>query len=178
MASQDRIRKTAGGLYILTTFVLIALPLGMLVALGMGELGVARVRAAHDHIPMPEVISVASLVVVYAMALVQLALVVVVIWNMRCLFGLYRRVELLSELAALHIRRIAAGLLWLSLAGVLAQSVNVIALTVGNPPGQRMISVGLEPSEIGFFLTGALLLLIGWVMGHAVAVDRENKAFV
>lgn len=178
MQPTSRICRTAKALYFLSTVLLIGLPLGLMLALFSGTLGVHSIREAFDSVTLPEVLSLPVLLIVYATGAVQVGLVMVVLWQMRCLFDLYARAQMLTEIAALRIRRVAQGLLWLSAAGIVTWPINVVALTWGNPPGQRVLSVGIQQSDIGFFLAGALLLLIGWVMGHAVAVARENEGFV
>lgn len=111
------------------------------------------------------------------LALPQLA-VLYVLWQLERLFGLYRRGETLTAAPALRIRRIGLGIMVAALMSVLMRPLAGLILTLGNPPGERMLVLLLSSTDIGLVLAGGLMLVVGWIMGEAVRIAEENRGFV
>lgn len=100
------------------------------------------------------------------------------LWRLWQLFGEYAAGRVLTARAAGHLRGFARGLLALALCGPLYRTAVALALTIGNPPGQKMLVLSLDLSDYTQVLIGAVLLTIAAVMDRAVAVAEENAGFV
>ena len=95
-----------------------------------------------------------------------------------CLFGCYARGDLLSLRPALHLRRLSLALITLAAALPFAQTLTVLALTLGNPPGQRTLSFMLSSQHYLSLLFGLVLLAVSTVLVEAARVADENAEFV
>ena len=173
-----RVTVLSTALYHLTTLALIALP----VAVAYGVLAVAPDTATlaqrFPGVLLPDPLSVGHAQVAAAIGALPTLAALYVLWQMRRLFRCYRVGQTLSGDAARAILRIGVGILAVLILGVLAHSLQGLALTLGNPPGQRSLSVAVSSADLALALTGGLILVIGWVMREAVDVAEENRGFV
>lgn len=99
-------------------------------------------------------------------------------WQLWSLFGCYARGELLTPRPALHLRRLGLALTGLALALPLSDTLTVLALTWGNPPGQRMLWFHLSSQHYLSLLFGLMLLALATVLAEAARVAREHSEFV
>lgn len=53
-----------------------------------------------------------------------------------------------------------------------------VVVTLGNPPGRRMLAISLSSHDVVSFLVGLLLIAIGWVMHEAARIADENAGFI
>lgn len=97
------------------------------------------------------------------------------IWK---LFGEYARGEVFGPRACLHLRRIALALIAVAVAQPVSRTLTVLALTVFNPPGQKVLAIGLSWHDYTFLLVGGVLLAIAWVMVEATRLAQEHAEFV
>ena len=93
-------------------------------------------------------------------------------------FGCFAQGELLTRRPAAHLRRLAFGLCALAPAQPLGHTLAILALTWGNPPGERQIWVGLSSDHYLALLFGLLLLALAQVLHEAARVADENAEFV
>jgi Protein of unknown function (DUF2975) len=100
------------------------------------------------------------------------------LWEIWRLFGCYARGELLSHRPAMHLHRLGLALISLAAAMPLSQTLSVLALTLGNPPGQRQLMVGLSSQHYLSLLLGLVLLALAQVMREAARVAEENAEFI
>lgn len=100
------------------------------------------------------------------------------LWQMWSLFGCFAQGELLARRPAGHLRRLGFGLCALAAAQPLGHTLAVLALTWGNPPGERQLWVGLSSDHYLALLFGLLLLALAQVLHEAARVADENAEFV
>jgi len=113
-----------------------------------------------------------------AVGLPGLALGYFLLWQLWQLFGEYAQGRVFSLAAVLRLRRFAVGVLVLGLWTPVARMGSVLALTWGNPPGQRYLMLGLSTDDYVRVLLGAVLLAIAAVMAEAARLAEENAEFV
>ncbi len=53
-----------------------------------------------------------------------------------------------------------------------------IALTIDNPPGRRVIAVGLNSGEFAGMFVGAVVLIISWVMDEGRKIQEEQALII
>jgi hypothetical protein len=178
MTDVARVRTVSAVMFWIASLVLVAMPLtGAWLLLAFTP---DRVTLLSEYrgITLPEMLSWQNSRVFVAVGLVPWVAAFAALWQMRRLFQHYRRGDMLSEGCALAIRRIGIAVLALLGLQVLTHPLQVLALTLGNPEGQRSVSVAFGSNDMALLLTGALILLIGWAMGEAVAAAGENRSFV
>lgn len=100
------------------------------------------------------------------------------LWQMWSLFGCFAQGELLARRPAQHLRRLAFGLCALAAAQPLGQTLAILALTWGNPKGERQLWLGLSSDHYLALLFGLLLLALAQVLHEAARVAEENAEFV
>lgn len=100
------------------------------------------------------------------------------LWQMWALFGCFAEGELLALRPAQHLRRLGLGLCTLSAAQPLGQTLAILALTWGNPKGERQLWLGLSSDHYLALLFGLLLLALSQVLTEAARVADENAAFI
>lgn len=113
-----------------------------------------------------------------AISLLPLALCWYGLWQLWRLFGHYARGRALTALAQQPLRRFAWALLLMAPAGPLFRAALGVVLTLGNPPGQRVLALGISSNDYLLFLLGLVLLAIATVMAEAVRAAEENREFV
>jgi len=100
------------------------------------------------------------------------------LWQMWALFGCFAQGELLARRPARHLRRLGLGLCALAAAQPLGHTLGILALTWGNPKGERQLWVGLSSDHYLSLLFGLLLLALAQVLAEAARVADENAEFV
>ena len=100
------------------------------------------------------------------------------LWQIWALFGYYRRGEFFARGPALHLRRLGAALMAYTLAQPLGVTLSVLALTLGNPAGQRRLYFGLGTDQFPSLFFGLAILVIGIVMEEASRMAQENAEFI
>ncbi|MFG6465723.1 DUF2975 domain-containing protein [Roseateles sp. BYS87W] len=100
------------------------------------------------------------------------------LWQMWSLFGCFAQGELLAQRPALHLRRLGAGVCALAAAQPLGHTLAILAVTWGNPKGERQLWVGLSSDHYLALLFGLLLLALAQVLAEAARVADENAEFI
>jgi hypothetical protein len=100
------------------------------------------------------------------------------LWQLWQLFGQYRAGRVFELRALGHLRGFAWALLAGALLAPLQRTALALVLTLGNPPGQRLLVLNLGWDDYLGLLTASVLLAIATVMAQAVALAEENGSFV
>lgn len=111
-------------------------------------------------------------------SLPAIALGLFALWQLWQLFGEYREGRVFSLLAQRLLRRFAWAMLAAALLAPFQRAWVGIVLTLGNPPGQRLLVIELSWNDYVSILSGAVLLAIATVMAEAVRLAEENESFV
>ncbi|MEO0929128.1 MAG: hypothetical protein AAFY14_00560 [Pseudomonadota bacterium] len=112
---------------------------------------------------------------------IGLANPLILLWTlnkMRRLFAAYTRGEILTDDCALLIQKIGQGFVALAIATFVLRPIQMVLLTMANPPGERSLTIGLNSEMLFFALSGGLIIIIGWAMREASAAAAENRSFV
>ncbi|MEO1640056.1 MAG: hypothetical protein AAFU41_12525 [Pseudomonadota bacterium] len=165
-------KKWAAILRGLTVAAIVVLPITIALGLAMALPSMLPATAQADAARGWQ-LSVAVLV-----GLLNPAILLWVLNQMRLLFDAYTKGAVLTADNAALIQRIGQGFLALACAPLFIQPVQTVLLTLSNPPGQRSLSIGVESDMVFFALSGGLIIVIGWAMKEASSVAAENRAFV
>lgn len=113
-----------------------------------------------------------------AIGLLPLLLGLATLWQLWQLFGEYGAGRVFGRPAQRRLRGFALGVLALALSAPLLRAALGVALTLGNPPGQRLLVVGVGWSDYLTILGGFVLLAIAIVMDQAVRLAEDHEGFV
>jgi hypothetical protein len=176
MSDMTRIAALSTGLHRIVTVLLVVLPVLLVILLLRGWLNPDDLLARFPGIT--QTVSPATALIVTLIGAFNLPPLLVALGQSRHLFARYRRGEILSDACAGHIHRIGQMLVALALLGIVVPTLQVLALSWTNPPGQKMLQIGLSSDSLGFLLAGGLLTVVGWVLREAARVKAENEGFV
>ncbi|PJI93074.1 hypothetical protein BC777_1942 [Yoonia maricola] len=175
MSKLHILSKRAGLLRWLTIIGMVLLPLAVALSLMTSPLTPATVQV---DFPVSPDATQSQLQIALALGLLKLVILLFTLNAMRKLFTAYAAGEVLTDHCALLIQRIGQGFLALAAASFVLRPLQMLVLTMANPPGQRSIAIGVNSEIIFFALSGALIVIIGWAMREASDIATENKSFV
>jgi hypothetical protein len=96
----------------------------------------------------------------------------------RRMFGEFAGGEIFSERAARHLQIFAATVLAQAPLGPLTAAGFSAALSLGNPPGQRALTIAFSVNDYFALIVGGVLFAAATVMREAARLADENKGFV
>ena len=111
-------------------------------------------------------------------SLFPLSALVYVVLNIRKLFAFYKEGEIFSFEHVRLFKQTAKALVLWAILSIVYESAKSVIFSVGNPPGSRVISVGLTSAEITTLLVGGIVFIIAWVMDEGRILSEENKLTV
>jgi Na+-transporting methylmalonyl-CoA/oxaloacetate decarboxylase gamma subunit len=126
----------------------------------------------------PVALSQPAVWAVAVLALIQLSLLVAALYCVWRMFGAFAAEEPLSVEPALWMRRAGFGFVAVALGGIVLRSAAVVALTLGNPPGQRMLSFSIGSAELHTLLIACIMYMMARVTAVAAEVRADQKGFV
>lgn len=106
--------------------------------------------------------------------LVQCAL----LWQLWGLFGEFRAGRLFSDKALQCWQRWGWGVAALAVLQPLERAAMWVAVTLQNPPGQRILSVSLGTEDYPLILLALVFVALARVMREAARAAQENESFV
>ena len=91
------------------------------------------------------------------------------------LFRLYEQGQIFRPPNVLCFKKLSRVLIWWFAVGILHKSLLSVALTLHNPPGQRIITLGIGSPDLTALLLGGILAVIAWVMeeGRKLQEDQD-----
>lgn len=114
----------------------------------------------------------------FCASLFPLSALVYGLMNIRKLFSFYRTGVIFSFEHVVVFRKISKALiLWVFLS-ILYESAKSVLFSIGNPPGQRCISVGFGSPEITTLVVAGMVFLIAWVMDEGRLLAEEQRLTV
>jgi hypothetical protein len=100
------------------------------------------------------------------------------LWHLHLMFRAFAAGRVFHRRPIGHLRTFSIVLL---AQGILKPSAGALASVVATftrPAGERMVSIGLSDAEATLLFSGALLLVIAWILGEAARLHDENQGFV
>lgn len=100
------------------------------------------------------------------------------LWTARGLFLRIANGQAIATETGFDLRQIGAMVALYAMTTPVMKTLTTLALTIGNPPGQKILAVSLSSNELTFGLLGALILVLGHVMGEAARIADDNRQIV
>lgn len=98
--------------------------------------------------------------------------------HLRHLFLLYAKGTMFSESNVQALSQLGSCLILFAVVQAFFEPVMGLMLSIGNPPGQRMLSVSVSAGMLVAAFIGGVLLVIAWVMNEARKIDEERQLTV
>jgi Protein of unknown function (DUF2975) len=114
----------------------------------------------------------------FAICMLPMAVLGYMLYQAFALFDGYRVGNVFTDAAPIHLRGIGISMLALAVLRPLATTLLGVALTMSNPPGQRILSIGVSIDDYMIAAFGGLVLAIGHVMVQAKLLADEHRQIV
>ena len=178
MQALNRIARLSRLLGWVTSFLIYALPVTLILAAVPGVLPTGMLDAALPKVPPVTQVTPFKTALCLSAGWLALLPLIWALVEMKGLFARYAQGDILSPECARHILRTGQALVAVALMGIATRALQGLALTYDNPPGQKMLAIGIDGATAGFILAGGPLVAIGWVMGEAARVAEDNRGFL
>lgn len=123
------------------------------------------------QLPIPPGIRITAGVVSFALAALDMAIV----WMLIRLFSLYRIGKFFLAENVTCLWNISKLLLLQAIATPVFKMLIAMLLSFSNPPGQRMLSIGLSSHDLSAAMTGGIVFVIAYVMEEGRKLQDEQS---
>lgn len=173
-----RIQRVSRLMRTVCTSTIVAIPL-VLAATWTNFEALAPIFQSLGGIPyQPANLTWVNLLSGFVVSLLLAGVVLYGLHRLRRLFDLYARGHVFTSENAGCLRGFALSvILYAALSPPVGALLSVI-LTIGNPPGQRMLMVTLTSTELALIFLGAVLLVISWVMNESARLADDNAKII
>ena len=110
----------------------------------------------------------------FLVSLLPVGIVTFGVYTLARLFALYEKAVIFSAENVKHFRTLGYTLLLWVIARLIYLPLLSITLSFNNPPGQRIVAAGFELVDVTALITGAVVLLISWVMDEGRKLEDEQ----
>lgn len=126
----------------------------------------------------PVALTSSSIGITVVLIAVQVGLLLTALYCVWQMFGAFAAEEPLSGESVRWMRR--AGLAFVAVAsgGIVLHTLMVLVLTIGNPPGQKALSIGIGSSELLSLLIACIMYMTSHLMAVAVEARADQRGFV
>lgn len=111
-------------------------------------------------------------------AMVPIALLVAMLVELGRLFRLFAANKVFDPAVPRRLGRVG----WLAFSGcaatVVCKTLVTLLMTSANPPGHRILSIGVDSQALAGLMFGFLFLVFSLVMQEALGLAEENRSFV
>ncbi|MCG8641653.1 MAG: DUF2975 domain-containing protein [Desulfobacterales bacterium] len=98
--------------------------------------------------------------------------------NIRKLFSFYKKGVIFSYEHVNIFKKTSKALLFWVFFSIVYESAKSVLFTLGNPPGQRVFSVGISSPEITILVVAGIVFVIAWVMDEGRILTEESRLTV
>jgi len=175
MQNRERIQRASKRLrYLLLTIFWMMPVINVLVWLFMNRLPELMYRKMIPYfvsVPLPLSARLMGFVVV----MIPTGVAMLGVFFLMRLFQLYEHGQIFRLANVRCFKNLSRVLIWWFAAGIVHKSLLSVALTLHNPPGQRMITLELGSPDLTALLVGGILAVIAWVMeeGRKLQDDQD-----
>jgi hypothetical protein len=110
--------------------------------------------------------------------LIPLGAIVYGLQKLRNLFLLYERGLIFTNQNVDCFRSLGRAMLVWVACHIFRTSLLSVILTLDNPPGKRMITLGLDSGDFSGLFVGAVVLIISWVMDEGRRIQEDQEFIV
>lgn len=123
-------------------------------------------------------LSIQLQVIGFVVSLFPLSALIYGLLNIRKLFSFYKKGIIFSYEHVNVFKKTSKALLFWVFFSIVYESAKSVLFTLGNPPGQRVFSVGISSPEITILVVAGIVFVIAWVMDEGRILTEENRLTV
>jgi uncharacterized membrane protein YidH (DUF202 family) len=136
------------------------------------------IAAASNINLQRETLGALNITLGFLLTMVPLSLLMLGVWRLRQLFTLYRAGSYFNQAAAGHLHGFAMMLFFSALVSPITQALTTVVLTMGNPPGQRSLSINIGSDDFNQLALAGVLIAIAWVLREGQRLAQENAEII
>ncbi len=112
------------------------------------------------------------------LSLIPLSVALIVLFNLRRLFGLYAQGQIFEASNVRCFRNMGWALVAIVPTNILFNSALSVLLSFDRAVGERMLALTVSSDGIWIAIVGAVIVIISWVMAEAAELSQDNAAIV
>ena len=181
METQARIQQASHRLRVACTVMIWALPVVVgLYWLGLNYAPEWMSMTLRNQLPVriQGQLPLWSLGLAYLMSMLQGGVAIYALIQLRRLFGLYELGIIFEIENVVCLRKVGKAIIVWSVGETFCNALVGIAVTLPNPPGQRLLTLGLTSSQVLALFAGFMVLTIAWVMEEGRKMQVEQSLIV
>lgn len=180
MDNLSKIKNLSKGFYLLISTILIVTPLYYItywIFINVLPSTLVAVNVASTPL-IPSNLPIRLQVIGFAVSLLPLSALMYGLMKVRRLFVLYMEGIFFSFEQVTIFKKISKALLSWVLLSMLYGSAKSILFSMGNPPGERVVSVSFGSPEITNLLIAGIVFVIAWIMDEGRILTEEQQLTV
>jgi len=115
---------------------------------------------------------------VLAVSTAHVGLMAAAMWDIARLFAGFAKHAILVPDTGKYLRRAGIFILLFAALSPVARTIGALAVTLANPPGQRLVSVSLDSQDMVLGLIAVLLVMVGHILTEAAEIADDNRQIV
>lgn len=127
---------------------------------------------------VPVALDLSTRAVAFAASMIPMAVLLYMLHQAYALFDAFRIGNVFTATAPIRLRRIGSCIVALALLRPLTATLLGLILTSANPPGQRILAIGVGIDDYMIAALGGLVLAIGHVMVEGARIADDNRQIV
>lgn len=175
----QRISKGLGWLFYIGTFVIPVFVVFYWLGYNLSPIQIINSALPGSHGgAMPQMLELNSRLLGLMGDLPALVVMLLSIDTLRRLFFLYARGVFFNVENVTHYRKLSKLAFWSILANIFDKTLVMLALTINNPPDQRVVTVSFTPDHVKLMIVAIILMIIARVMNEGREIYDENQLTV
>lgn len=180
MNNLPKIKKLSKKFHLLISSLLVAIPLYYVIywafVNSLPEILITQNVASVPLVQNP--LSIKFQLIGFVVSLLPLSALVYGLINIRKLFFFYKEGVIFSFEHVTILKKTSNALIGWVFLSILYESAKSVLFSMGNPPGQRVISVGFSSPEITTLVVAVGVFVIAWVMDEGRILTEEQRLTV
>ena len=127
---------------------------------------------------IPNTLPIKLQIIGFFTSLLPLSALIYVLTNIRKLFSFYKKGVIFSFKHVRLFKQTAKVLVLWVIFSIIYESAKSVIFSAGNPPGSRVLKIGLSSAEITTLVIGGIVLIIAWVMEEGRILNEEKELTV
>ncbi|HNW92027.1 MAG TPA: DUF2975 domain-containing protein [bacterium] len=181
MTNIERIQQASQKFKTLFTGLMVVIPIAaLLLWLGYNQLpdGLRAQLCAGLLVQPAGSLSLSSRLLACLATLLPVAVAMLGCLYLIRLFGLYQQGRIFSGDTTRCYRSLGYVIIASVVIGIVHNSMMSVIVTLDNPPGQRLLSVGFSSADFSRIVIGLLVLVVAWVMDLGRELHEEQQLTV
>ncbi len=180
MNNKVRITKVSAVLYGFLSFLLAALPVGVLLYwVFINDLPETLLAVNMQSAPLVSPPLSGSLRLLgFLASLFPLCALLSALYSLRKLFAQYRAGNFFSLAHVVLFKKTAGALFLWVVFSICFEAAQSVLFSWSNPPGSRVLHIGLQSTDVTMLGISGLVLFIAWIMDEGRLLSEENELTV